>query len=107
MLRLYGGECWVIWWGVLGYIGEVLGYMVGSWVTWWSIGLHGGECYITWGMLDYMQGSVGLPGDSPIRERLFNTGWVGGVRNVWSMIQRKLQPPFVRMKKSNPHPLTV
>ncbi len=70
-----------------------------------SFRLHGGECCITWGMLDYMERSVGLPGDSPIREQLFNTGpgGGGGVRKIWSMTQRKLHlPPLVCMKRSNP-----
>ncbi len=58
--------------------GGVLGYMAES------VKLHVGDCCITWGILDYMEGSVGLPGDSPIRERLFNTGWRGGgVRKIW------------------------
>ncbi len=61
----------------VGYIYGVLGYMVEYWVTWWSIWLHPGECCITWGMLDHMKGSVGLPGNSPIRELLFNTRWRG------------------------------
>ncbi len=43
-----------------------------------------------------MEESVGLPGDSPIRERIFNTGLWGG-----DMTQRKLQPAFVCMKKFN------
>ncbi len=63
------GACIVHWL----YIYGVLGYMVEYWVTWWSIGLHSGECCITWGMLDHMKGSVGLAGDSPISELLFNT----------------------------------
>ncbi len=81
------GEVLVTWWGV-GLHDEVLGYMVES------VRLHDGECSITWGMLNYMEGSVRLPGDSSIRERLFNTGWVGVVRNIWSMAQRKLHPPL-------------
>ncbi len=46
--------------------------------------LHDGECCIKWGMLDYMEGSVGLPGDFPIREWLFNTSCKGeGVSEIF------------------------
>ncbi len=75
---MYGGECWVIWWGVELHC-RVLSYMVGSiglhceehWLTWSSVGLHGGECWVTWwgvlgymiGVLDYMVESVLLHGE--------------------------------------------
>ncbi len=47
-------------------------------------------------MLDYIEGSAGLPGDSPIRELLFDTScWGGGsVGYIWPITQRKLQPPL-------------
>ncbi len=53
-VKLHGGESWVTWWSVglyqcgIGLHGGVLGYMVESAV------LHG--------MLDYIEGSVGLNG---------------------------------------------
>ncbi len=34
-------------WGVRLH-GGVLGYMVEYWVTWLSVGLHGGESWATW-----------------------------------------------------------
>ncbi len=61
---LYGGECCITWWRVLGYKGgRVLGYMVES------VGLYGesvvlyrGECCVTWWrVLGYM-GYVRLHG---------------------------------------------
>ncbi len=52
-------------------------------------------------MLDYMGGSVGLSGDSPIGEQLFNTGErEGGDRNIWSMNSRKYNPPLCLRKST-------
>ncbi len=71
---LHGGECWITWWVVFGYIvksvglyGRVLGYNVES------AGLHGGigymvecritwwECWVTcWRDLSYTVGVLGL-----------------------------------------------
>ncbi len=71
---LHGGKCWVTWW-------RVLCYMV------WSVGLHEGECCVTWGMLVNMEGSVGLPGDSPTREWMFNAGSGGLTKMIHSPIE--------------------
>ncbi len=52
-VELYGGECWVTWWGLLGY-------MVECWVTWWDVWLHGRVMgYIVVGSI---MGIVGLHG---------------------------------------------
>ncbi len=58
--ELHGGECWVI--------------SVGCWVTWWSVGVHGGvlgymvECWVTWWrVLGYMVESVVLHGGIKIK----------------------------------------
>ncbi len=32
----------------VGLHGRVLGYMVGYWITWWSVGLYDGDCWVTW-----------------------------------------------------------
>ncbi len=59
---------------------ESLGYMVGRVrlhggdCCVGSVGLYGGECCITLQMLDYIEWSIGLPGDSAVREWLFNNG---------------------------------
>ncbi len=54
---LHGGESWVTWWVVLGYMVGSVGYMVEC------VGLHDGECWVTWWReLGYMVGSVGLHG---------------------------------------------
>ncbi len=43
---LYGGECWITWWGVESHgrdcwvTWRYLGYMVKCWITWW-------ECWVT------------------------------------------------------------
>ncbi len=58
--------------GVLGYMEVCIGYMVecrilhgGSiglhdgecWVTWWGVELHSGDCWVAlWGVLGYMMG---------------------------------------------------
>ncbi len=65
-----------------------------------SVRLYGGECSITWRMLDYMEGSVGLPGDSPIREKLFNTCWRGG--GGWCQKHLANDPETIHIKKSTP-----
>ncbi len=44
---LRSGDCWVTWWGVLGYMVR-------------AVVLYGG-------VLGYMVGSVDLPGDSPVK----------------------------------------
>ncbi len=53
---LHGGEWWVKWWGVFGYMMGSVGLLGGEcWVTWWGVlcymgdvGLHERECWVTW-----------------------------------------------------------
>ncbi len=70
---------------MLGYISGVLEY----YVTWYSVGLHGAECCVTLWMLDFVEGSGGLPGESPIKEWLFNTGWGCSFEKLWSMTKNE------------------
>ncbi len=76
---------------------RVLGLHGGEcWVTWWrGLGYICGvlgymvECWVTWWrvlyyMLDYIEVSAGLPGDFPIRGLLFNTSWWG--RGCWKKL---------------------
>ncbi len=46
--------------GSVELYGGVLGYMVGCWVTWWGVGLHGWEWGVTWWSVGLHDGSVGL-----------------------------------------------
>ncbi len=112
-VRLHGGEHCVTWWGVLGYmVGSVMLHGGEFWVTWWKVcvtwyGVLGYmvESVVLHGMmLDYIEGSVGLPGDSSVREWLFNTG-SGGLRKIWSVTQKNYNPPLCKQK--HPTPLRV
>ncbi len=53
-----------------------------------------------------MEGSVGLPGDSPITEQLFNTGW-GRLSETFGPWPRENYNPLCAHEKIQPQPLTV
>ncbi len=57
------------------------------------------------GMLDYMEGSVGLPGDSPIRERLYNAGWGRGCQKTLVNDPEKITTLLCAHEKIQPPPL--